>query len=377
MTVRKISLLFAVFALLVAACGGGDDSSSSSTTTTAAPAATTTTAMAETTTTAMAETTTTAMAEPTIGTADNPIEVLYVPSVSADEITSGGELLAKALNDATGLTFDVKVGSSYAATIEEMCASPDKSIGFIPAQGYVLASDLCNVNIRLKAQRFGFDVYWTEYIVPRDSGYTSIFDLAGKKWAYPDPASTSGYLIPSGQFAKSGIKVGDSFEAGGHTEAVRAVYNGEADFGTVYYSPPVTTEGEVAWDGTKENADINPDDVDSCAVNADGAIECNGVLPKDARANLASEAPDVIQKVAILTLSDEIPNDGMAFGPDFPSDLEDQIVQAMQDFATNDPEGFAAAFAAYSWNGVSTTSDSEFDSIRALLNALGFSLEDF
>jgi phosphonate transport system substrate-binding protein len=376
MTVRKLLVMLAVLALFVAACGG-DDNTSDTTTTTTTTQATTTTAMQETTTTAMQETTTTAMAEPTVGTADNPIEVLYVPSVSADEIVSGGELLAQALNDATGLQFDVKVGSSYAATIEEMCASPDKSIGFIPAQGYVLASDLCGVNIRLKAQRFGYDVYWTEYIVPRDAGYTSIFDLSGKKWAYPDPASTSGYLIPSGQFAKSGIKVGDSFEAGGHTEAVRAVYNGEADFGTVYYSPPITTDGEVAWDGTKENADIPEEDVDSCAVNADGDIECNGILPEDARANLASEAPDVIQKVAILTLSDEIPNDGMAFGPDFPSDLEDQIVQAMQDFASNDPEGFAAAFAAYSWNGVSPTDDSEFDSIRALLNALGFSLEDF
>jgi phosphonate transport system substrate-binding protein len=376
MTIRKIFALLAVLALFVAACGDSGDSGDTTTTTTAAEQ-TTTTAMAETTTTTMAETTTTAMAEPTVGTADNPIEVLYVPSVSAEEIVAGGDKLAAALNAATGLTFDVKVGSSYAATIEEMCASPDRSIGFIPAQGYVLASDLCGVNIRLKAQRFGFDVYWTEYIVPRDAGYTSIFDLSGKKWAYPDPASTSGYLIPSGQFAKSGIKVGDSFEAGGHTEAVRAVYNGEADFGTVYYSPPVTTDGEVAWDGTKENADIPAEDVDSCAVNADGAIECNGILPKDARANLASEAPDVIQKVAILTLSDEIPNDGMAFGPDFPPDLEDQIVQAMEDFATNDPEGFAAAFDAYSWNGVSPTNDSEFDSIRALLNALGFSLEDF
>jgi phosphonate transport system substrate-binding protein len=377
MTIRKIFALLAVLALLVAACGDGSDSGDA-TTTTAAAETTTTAAMEETTTTAaMEETTTTAAMESTVGTADNPIEVLYVPSVSAEEIVAGGDLLAQALNAATGLQFDVKVGSSYAATIEEMCASPETSIGFIPAQGYVLASDLCGVDIQLKSLRFGFDVYWTEYIVPRDAGYTSIFDLAGKKWAYPDPSSTSGYLIPSGQFAKSGIKPGETFEAGGHTEVVRAIYNGEADFGTVFYSPQIDADGTVIWDGTKEGADITADNVEACVLDGDGQIDCNGEFPRDARRNIREEAPDVIQKVAILTLSDEIPNDGMAFGPEFPEDLKADIVQAMIDFADSDPDGFATAFDAYSWSGVSPTDDSQFDSIRALLDALGFSLQDF
>ncbi|MBP1633267.1 MAG: hypothetical protein H6Q11_1555, partial [Acidobacteria bacterium] len=39
--------------------------------------------------------------------------------------------------------------------------------------------------------------------------------------------------------------------------------------------------------------------------------------------------------------------------------------------------GFATAFDAYSWNGVSDTDDTEFDAIRAILNALGYDLEDF
>ena len=99
------------------------------------------------TTTAAPETTTTAAPAPSIGTADNPIEVLFVPSVSAEEIIAGGDLLKAALNEATGLEFNVSVGTSYASTIEEMCASPENTIGFIPAQGYVLASDLCGVEM--------------------------------------------------------------------------------------------------------------------------------------------------------------------------------------------------------------------------------------
>ena len=58
-------------------------------------------------------------------------------------------------NDATGLVFEVAVPTSYAATIEAMCASPENTIGFIPAQAYVLANQSCGVQVALKSVRFG------------------------------------------------------------------------------------------------------------------------------------------------------------------------------------------------------------------------------
>lgn len=374
MTIRKIFALLAVLALFVAACGDSEDSTDTTEAVATETTAATTTA-APTTTEAPA--TTTAAPAPTIGSADDPIQVLFVPSVSAEEIIAGGEILAEALNATTGLTFEVSVGSSYASTIEEMCASPTNTIGFIPAQGYVLASDLCGVDIQLKSLRFGFTEYWTEFIVPRDSEANDVFDFAGAKWAYPDATSTSGFLVPSGIFQKFGIKVGESFEAGGHSAVVRAIYNGEADFGTVFFSPQIDADKNVIWDGTPEGADITEELVETCVLDADGNIECSGEYPRDARRNIREEAPDVIQKVKIVTLSDPIPNDGMAFGPEFPADLKADIVAAMVAFADSDPDAFATAFDAYSWSGVAETSDAEFDSIRALLQALGFTLEDF
>ena len=53
----------------------------------------------------------------TIGTAENPIKVLFVPSVDANVIVTGGEMMAEALKAATGLEFEVVVPTSYAATI--------------------------------------------------------------------------------------------------------------------------------------------------------------------------------------------------------------------------------------------------------------------
>ena len=311
-----------------------------------------------------------------IGTEENPIQVLFVPSVSAEEIVAGGELLAAQLNEATGLFFEVSVPTSYAATVEAMCASPDNTMGFIPAQGYILANNLCGANVSLKAMRYGFDVYWAQFIVQRDSEFETLEDLAGASWAYPDATSTSGYIVPAGIFANLGIEVGDGIEAGSHDSVVRAIYNGEADFGTTFYSPFIDAEGNVTWDGTAENADVPDDVVESCVLDADTQIECSGYYPRDARRNLREDLPDVIQKVRILTISDPIPNDTLTFGPDFPEDLRTQIVDALKAFAEDDAEGFATAFDAYSWNGVSDTDDTEFDAIRAILMALGYDLED-
>jgi len=371
---RKTPLivLVLVFALIAAACSSDSDE----TTTTAAAAETTTTAPPETTTTTAAPETTTTEAMVEIGTADNPIKVLFVPSVSAEEIIAGGEILKGVLEEATGLVYEVSVPTSYAATISEMCASPDNTIGFIPATAYVIGNDECGIEVAMKSLRFGFTEYWAEFIVPRDSEATTLADLAGKSWAYPDPGSTSGYLVPNGMFMTDGIEPGETVEAGGHSAVVKAVYNDEADFGTVFFSPSIDGEGEVIWDGTLENADVPADLVDSCVLDADGEIECSGVYPRDARRNIREEAPDVIQKIRILELSQPIPNDTVSFGPAIPEEIRTMFVTALADYAANDPEGFATAFDAYSWSGVALTDDSEFDFIRLLVQELGLETAD-
>ena len=204
-----------------------------------------------------------------IGSVDHPIKVFFVPSVDAQVIVSGGEIMASALNEATGLHFEVSVPTSYAATIEEMCASPSDSMGFIPGLGYVLANQLCGVDVAFKAVRFGWPVYWAQVLVARDSDIQSLDDLAGKKWAYPDAGSTSGYLAILPMLSEAGIEVGETLEAGGHTGSVRAIYNGEADFATTFFSPPLKPEGEAGW-APGDDPEIPADLIEECAVTEDG-----------------------------------------------------------------------------------------------------------
>jgi len=316
-------------------------------------------------------------AMPELGSPEHPIKVLFVPSVDASAIISGGEVMAQALNEATGLTFEVSVPTSYAATIEEMCASPADTIGFIPSLGYVLANQLCGVDPAFMAIRYGSPVYWSEILVQRDSDIQSIEDLAGKTWGYPDAGSTSGYMVPLAMFQDAGIEIGETVETGGHNQAVKAVYNGEVDFGTAFYSAPLKPEGEPAW---KEGdaPDIPDDLVDSCAVNEDDKLYCGEWRVLDARANIRGEAPDVVQKVRILAISAGIPNDTMSFGPEFPADVRANIEEAMVAFAATDAWNESIGNNDfYGWTGIAPATDSDFDFVRIMVDATGLTIEDY
>ena len=70
--------------------------------------------------------------EAALGTEERPIQVLFVPSQEAEAIIAGGEKLAEELEGATGFKYEVSVPTSYASTIEAMCASPEDTIGFHP-----------------------------------------------------------------------------------------------------------------------------------------------------------------------------------------------------------------------------------------------------
>lgn len=322
---------------------------------------------------------------PSVGSPEHPIKVLFVPSVDANIITTGGDVMAQALAEATGLTFEVVVPTSYAATIEEMCASPTDTMAFIPGLGYAIASQLCGVDVSFKAVRYGYPVYWAEYIVARDSEFQTLADLEGATWGYGDQGSTSGYMVPTVEFAAAGITPGEQVQTGGHNQTVTAVYNGEVDFGTVFYSVPLNPEGKpiFTWDDylagnitTLDQYEIPAEAIPNCAVDAEGKkILCDGYRILDARANIRTEAPDVMQKVRILAVSAAIPNDTLSFGPEFPAELRAQIEAALVAFA--ETEAWDLSIGSndfYGWTGIAPATDAEYDMVRAMVEATGYTI---
>jgi phosphonate transport system substrate-binding protein len=68
-----------------------------------------------------------------------------------------------------------------------------------------------------------------------DSGITSLEDAKGRSFAFGDPNSTSGYLIPNYEMVKAGIPTenGAHFSevvfSGGHEQSIVGVFNGDFD----------------------------------------------------------------------------------------------------------------------------------------------------
>ena len=371
---RALWACLLVMAIIAAACG--DDGGDTTTTAGGEEEATTTSAAAE-------ETTTSAAGEAELGSPERPVQVLFVPSVDNQVMVAGGEVMQQALEEATGLSYEVSIPTSYAATIEEMCAAPADTMGFIPGFGYVLANNLCGVDVAFKAVRFGFGVYWAQVLVPRDSDIDGLEDLEGLTWAIPDLGSGSGYLVPLVMLNDVGVTPGETVETGGHPNAALAVYRGDADFATTFFSPPLITDGE--WQ-IGDPPEIPDDLIESCAPDAEGDLYCGPnqeyrVL--DARASAVTDAPDIMQQVRILEISPEIPNDTLSFGPDFPPELRAQIEEALVAFAAECETDENCAWNDsignqdfYGWTGIEPATDAEYDTLRAVVETAGIELED-
>jgi len=131
----------------------------------------------------------------------------------------------------------------------------------------------------LQSRPLWLPVYWAEYIVARDSDFQTLADLEGATWGYGDQGSTSGYMVPFVELEAAGVTPGDQVQTGGHNQTVTAVYNGEVDFGTVFYSVPLTPEGApvFSWADyqagkvTADMYEIPEEAIPSCAPDAEGA----------------------------------------------------------------------------------------------------------
>ncbi|MGB1286941.1 MAG: phosphate/phosphite/phosphonate ABC transporter substrate-binding protein [Aggregatilineales bacterium] len=310
-----------------------------------------------------------------LGSEDNPIQVYFVPSVEAQTLIEGGEVMREALEEATGLSFEVFVPTSYAATIEAMCASPENSMGFIPAAGFIIGNERCGLEVEAAAVRFGWPVYWAQYLVARDSDIYTLGDLEGKSWAYPDAGSTSGFIVPSVELQAAGIEPGERVEAGGHNQAVLAVYNGEVDFATSFFSPPRMPGASWNFGDLPEPFDLT---IDEAFINDEGRLFVGDIRIMDSRSSVRETAPDIIDGVRILRISSPIPNDTMSFSPDFPAELRGEILDALIAFSETDAWATSALGSedGYSWSTLQAVGDDLFDSVRQQFAILGLTEDD-
>ena len=101
-----------------------------------------------------------------------------------------------------------------------------------------------------------------------------------------------------------------------------------------------------------------------------------GATYVDARISLEKDHSDIMDKVVVLKVMADIPNDGLQFVPSLPKEMRDKIVKALFEIAAT-KEGKEALETAYGWNAMEKHDDSYYDIFRQLLQASGLTTEEF
>ncbi|TMC79279.1 MAG: phosphate/phosphite/phosphonate ABC transporter substrate-binding protein [Chloroflexi bacterium] len=275
---------------------------------------------------------------PRIGGLDRPIQLAFTPSTQAATISTNGAAIKAALEKSTGLRMNVTVMTSYAAQVEAMCAGSVDMGFFAPLQMTLLLSKGCGTPVigALRKDDTGqlSTTYKSQILVSVASGITDINGLKGKKFAFVDPLSASGYVYPTlvvknktGQEPKTFFS--STIFAGGHPQAALAVYQGTVDGAATFI---------------------------------------------DARDSLVATTPDIKTKTKVIDTAGPIPNDGVALAKNFPDDIAKQVKSALIDYSKAD-DGKKVFSALFSWDGMQEISPSFYDDMKTAAALAGVDVQ--
>ncbi len=266
------------------------------------------------------------------------LEVQLIPSRDASVLEAQRLPLEELLEEQLGMDVNVTIATDYNALIEAMAAE-QVHVGLLATTAYVLAADEGAAEAILKSLRYDVDDngnklldqplvggYKSQLVVAKDSGITSVADLKGKKIAISSFTSTSGFVWPANLLADNGLNPETDVEwlnAGGHDNAILAVYNGEADAAFTF---------------------------------------------KDARTLFEAEDfyADLMENVVFVLNTTEIPNDTISVIPSLDDDLKQEIADAFMAIAANE-EGLEIIRAIYSHEGYAPVTDAEYAQVREYL----------
>ena len=279
--------------------------------------------------------------EGALGTKSNPIKIYFTPSVDAKRISFNAKVLVDFLEKETGYYYTTAIPASFIAVVEAF--GTDKvDIASINTFSYLMAHAKYGAEARLRIVRDNNQTsYKGQFITRYDSGIDSIQDINGRSFAYVDPSSTSGYILPKAMLDRMHIKPSETVFAMRHDNVVTMVYQGQVAAGATYYAPPDPKTGEIL----------------------------------DARMRVEKQFPDVAKKIKIIGFTEDIPNDPLVFRKNMDEGMKEKVIKALIKFVNTD-YGRKAMYDIYDIVGLIPTKDSDYNSLRKLLKEQNISFED-
>lgn len=219
-----------------------------------------------------------------------------IPADDAAQMVRQYHPVVDYMEDKLDMKIELQVTNDYTAAIEAM-RNKHIDIAWFGPFSYILAVEEAGAEALVNGVRrdTGKSTYRTVFVTRADSGIETLNDLAGKKFAFVDPASTSGNLIPRKILMENDIDPDEDFDtifyAGTHNGVELAVKNrtveAGADSDTSYYR--MVNEGQI-------DPEVNVIIYESEPIPG-SPIAVRGDLPQELKDNIKQALIDMDQQM--------------------------------------------------------------------------------
>jgi len=267
------------------------------------------------------------------------LRVGFVPSENMQQVAQTAQPIVDIPHKELGMDVETFVAVDYTGVIEALRAKK-LDIAFLTPASYVLAKNEADVQVVLKSHRKGYASYYAAIITRADSGIYTLKDLRNKTFAFGDPLSTTGNIIPRKMFLEAGIDPAKDFKnvlySGGHDATVLAVLNRKVDAGATFAN--FTDGKDAAWIQYLKN-------------------------------------PEEQKKIRAIAYSEPIPADNLVLR----ADLDPELGKKIQDVFLalgRDPAGQKMLRDLYQIDGFVPATDQDYESIRAAFKIAGINIKE-
>jgi len=161
----------------------------------------------------------------------------FTPVLSEPEMRTEFEPLMNYLSESLGQKVTLYIAKDYGDLRTQM-ENGSVDIGSFSPFAYVDAARGGKIRIIAQSIIEGSATYRGLIVARKDSGLKTIADLKGKRFAFVDPKSASGYVYPRAMLIEKGINPETFFKetifAGSHDKVIAAVLDGRVDAGAIY-----------------------------------------------------------------------------------------------------------------------------------------------
>ncbi len=252
----------------------------------------------------------------------------FTPVLSEADMKAEFEPLMAYLSNAVGQKVVLYIAKSYGDLRTQMEAGT-VDIGSFSPFAYVDAARGGKIRIIAQSILDGAATYRGLIVARKDSGLKTLDDLQGKRFAFVDPKSASGYVYPRAMLIEKGFTPERYFRetifAGGHDKVIAAVLEERADAGAIY----------------------------------DGAL------------GVAKAMGVSTEKLATLASTDPIPHDAIAVRISMDEALSKKIQAALVDLDKSEAGRQAVAKSKKKLTGHVVAEDSLFDVVRRTAKIAG------